>query len=282
MLASPSMRDAMVGSGSIVDPSSLRRDAVRLLVMLFAALTIAAPSSAQIDARMLRQPAVSATQIAFVYAGDIWLVPENRRHGDTPQLASWRRVVSAIFAGWNEARVQRQLRRQRRTCTSCRRQAARRRGSRTIRWPIASSAGIPTASASSLPRAARADANATTSSILSASRAACPRNCRCRTANSARSLPTASSSSTCRRRRTSANWKRYRGGWAPDLWLFDLTTFAARNITNNPANDAQPMWHGNTIYFLSDRGANERNNIWADDLATGRRSGRSPISATST
>src|SRR5512142_1859202 len=28
---------------------------------------------ARIDARMMRQPAVSATQIAFVYAGDIWL-----------------------------------------------------------------------------------------------------------------------------------------------------------------------------------------------------------------
>ena len=51
------------------------------------------------------------------------------------------------------------------------------------------------------------------------------------------------------------NWKRYRGGWAPDLLLFDLKTFATRNITNNPANDAQPMWRGNTIYFLSDRGS---------------------------
>src|SRR5581483_9468922 len=51
-------------------------ECMRLLVVFLAALTIAAPSSAQIDARMLRQPAVSATQIAFVYAGDIWLVPK--------------------------------------------------------------------------------------------------------------------------------------------------------------------------------------------------------------
>ena len=65
-------------------------------------------------------------------------------------------------------------------------------------------------------------------------------------------------------------WKRYRGGWAPDLWLFDLKTFAARNVTNDPANDAQPMWHGNTLYFMSDRGENERNNIWAYDIATGQ------------
>jgi tricorn protease len=65
------------------------------------------------------------------------------------------------------------------------------------------------------------------------------------------------------------NWKRYRGGWAPDLMLFDLKTFETRNITANPANDAQPMWHDRTIYFVSDRGTNERNNIWAYDVARG-------------
>jgi tricorn protease len=65
-------------------------------------------------------------------------------------------------------------------------------------------------------------------------------------------------------------WKRYRGGWAPDLWLFNLKTLASRNLTSDPANDAQPMWRGDTIYFLSDRGAAERNNIWALDVATGK------------
>ena len=49
------------------------------LVFGLAALTLHATAQAQsmvparIDARMMRQPAVSATQIAFVYAGDIWL-----------------------------------------------------------------------------------------------------------------------------------------------------------------------------------------------------------------
>ena len=46
-----------------------------LVVGLCAAL-LASASSAAIDARLLRYPAVSATQIAFVYAGDIWLVPK--------------------------------------------------------------------------------------------------------------------------------------------------------------------------------------------------------------
>ncbi|MGD8540067.1 MAG: PDZ domain-containing protein [Candidatus Aminicenantes bacterium] len=61
-------------------------------------------------------------------------------------------------------------------------------------------------------------------------------------------------------------WKRYRGGMAPDIWLFDLNQIKAKNITDNPANDSQPMWHGRTLYFLSDRGPNQRHNIWAMDL----------------
>jgi tricorn protease len=61
-------------------------------------------------------------------------------------------------------------------------------------------------------------------------------------------------------------WKRYRGGMAPDIWLFDLNQIKAKNITENPANDSQPMWHGRTLYFLSDRGQNQRHNIWAMDL----------------
>ncbi len=65
-------------------------------------------------------------------------------------------------------------------------------------------------------------------------------------------------------------WKYYRGGWAPDIWLFNLQDMSARNITNNPANDSIPMWHGRTIYFISDRGPRGRYNIWAYDVDSGK------------
>ncbi|HSG81249.1 MAG TPA: PDZ domain-containing protein, partial [Gemmatimonadota bacterium] len=65
------------------------------------------------------------------------------------------------------------------------------------------------------------------------------------------------------------NWKRYRGGMAPDIWLFNLEDYSSRNITSSDANETQPMWHGNTLYFLSDRGANQRHNIWAYDVDGG-------------
>jgi len=52
------------------------RFAARLLVAALAPLCVPALAAAQIDARMFRQPDVSATHIAFVYAGDIWVVPK--------------------------------------------------------------------------------------------------------------------------------------------------------------------------------------------------------------
>ena len=36
----------------------------------------ALPVLAQVNARMLREPAVSNTHIAFIYAGDVWIVPK--------------------------------------------------------------------------------------------------------------------------------------------------------------------------------------------------------------
>jgi tricorn protease len=63
-------------------------------------------------------------------------------------------------------------------------------------------------------------------------------------------------------------WKRYRGGMADDIWIFDFKTNKIENITNNPAQDIIPMWSGNKIYFLSDRDENKRMNMYVYDLAS--------------
>jgi tricorn protease len=67
-------------------------------------------------------------------------------------------------------------------------------------------------------------------------------------------------------------WKRYVGGMATDIWLFNLRTYAARRITDWPGTDSQPMWHGQMIYYMSDAGPEHRLNIWFYDPQTGRRS----------
>ncbi|MBD0776484.1 PD40 domain-containing protein [Maribacter sp. ANRC-HE7] len=70
------------------------------------------------------------------------------------------------------------------------------------------------------------------------------------------------------RSRVNRNWKRYRGGTAPDISIFDLNTFSTENITNTDANDELPMWNGDIIYYMSDNGPNKRNNLWKYDLST--------------
>lgn len=62
-------------------------------------------------------------------------------------------------------------------------------------------------------------------------------------------------------------WKRYQGGWAQDLYIFDLKTRTAKQITDDPRSDRDPMWIGGTIYFASDR--NGTLNLYAYDLANG-------------
>ena len=60
-------------------------------------------------------------------------------------------------------------------------------------------------------------------------------------------------------------FKRYRGGLASDIIIFDLTNNTAENITNNHANDGKPAWVGDSVYFLSDQAPNMRLNIWRYD-----------------
>ncbi len=60
-------------------------------------------------------------------------------------------------------------------------------------------------------------------------------------------------------------FKRYRGGLASDILIYDLKNNTAENITNNHANDGKPAWAGDKIYFLSDQAKNMRLNIWAYD-----------------
>ena len=62
--------------------------------------------------------------------------------------------------------------------------------------------------------------------------------------------------------------KRYGGGQANDLFIFDLKTHDATRITNHPRADRDPMWVGQSIYFTSDRDGHF--NIYAHDVASGR------------
>jgi tricorn protease len=63
-------------------------------------------------------------------------------------------------------------------------------------------------------------------------------------------------------------FKRYRGGMASDIIVYDLAKNSAVNITNNNAIDGKPAWVGDKIYFISDQDENMRLNIWVYDTKT--------------
>lgn len=63
-------------------------------------------------------------------------------------------------------------------------------------------------------------------------------------------------------------WKRYDGGMSQDVYTYDFNTKKLDRITDFAGTDTAPMWYGNRIYFLSDRDANRRANIWCYDLGT--------------
>jgi tricorn protease len=61
-------------------------------------------------------------------------------------------------------------------------------------------------------------------------------------------------------------WKRYRGGMADDIWIYNFKTKKIENITDDPAQDIIPMWNGKKIFFLSDRDEKKRMNLFVYDL----------------
>jgi len=61
-------------------------------------------------------------------------------------------------------------------------------------------------------------------------------------------------------------WKRHRGGRAQDIWIYDLKADTAERILHDPATDNQPMWIGDKIYFTSDR--EHTLNLYSYDLKT--------------
>ncbi len=63
------------------------------------------------------------------------------------------------------------------------------------------------------------------------------------------------------------SWKRYQGGWAEDLYIFDLASHDARKIAATIRTERDPMWIGSQIVFASDR--TDTLNLFSYDVASG-------------
>jgi len=219
----------------------------------------------QVDARMLRQPDVSETQITFVYAGDIWVVPKAggvaQKLSSPPGEESFPRFSpdgsTIAFSGNYDGN--------------------------TDVYTVPAMGGQPTRLTHHPMNDRIADWYPDGGGILYASSMASGRQRFSQLYRVSRSgglpeklpvpygefgavSPDGRMLAYMPKSRDFRTWKRYRGGWAPEIWLFNLEDFSSQNITTSDANDGHPMWHGRTLYFLSDRGPEQRHNIWAYDL----------------
>ncbi|MDX9858446.1 MAG: PDZ domain-containing protein [candidate division Zixibacteria bacterium] len=78
--------------------------------------------------------------------------------------------------------------------------------------------------------------------------------------------PDESKAAYCPTFRDFRQWKRYKGGMAQDVWIYDLKTNESEKITDWIGTDNMPMWYQNRIYFNSDRTG--RLNLYCYDLDT--------------
>ena len=245
----------------------MRLSTLTVLAAGLSGIVGAGSAGAQIDARMLREPTVSATQIAFIYGGDIWIMP---KAGGTAQRLTTARgeesfprfspdgstiAFTADYDGNDEVYTIPAI------GGEAKRLTFHPAPDRVVAW-------YPDGKSLLIASGRTSETNRYDKLFKISKDGGLPTVLPVPYGEFASFSPDAKTIAYLPEAVDARTWKRYRGGWAPDIWTFDLETHASKNITNDTANDAQPMWHGSTLYFLSDRGTNERGNIWAYDTKT--------------
>ena len=72
----------------------------------------------------------------------------------------------------------------------------------------------------------------------------------------------------CRKGVPEYQWKRYRGGRYVDIWRFNFRTGEFSPVSDFVGKNAYPMWIGDDMIFLSDRGDHKISNLYRQNLKT--------------
>ncbi len=238
----------------------------KLLLMLVAIfLTISA--SSQISAKLMRHMDVSDTQITFVYGGDIWVVP---KQGGTaiqithsPEEESWPRfspdgkwiAYTAKYNGNWDVFVMPV------TGGVPTRVTYQSFYDRMIDWP-------PDGEHILFASGRDGGARRLNKFFLVSKDGGFPQKLKVPYGELASYSQDGKKLAYITKITENYPFKRYRGGLASDIIIFDLENNTAENITNSHATDGKPAWVGNKIYFLSDQAENMRMNIWEYDTNT--------------
>jgi tricorn protease len=224
-------------------------------------------TNAQINAALLRYPAVSATHIVFTYANDLWVVPKTggtASHLSSPSgVEGWPKFspdgnTIAFTADYD--------------------------GSFSI-YTLPTTGGIPSRLTWYGTGERVADWYPDGKSILFASgresgrdrfnqfyklsaAGGAPQKLPLPFAEYGTLSPDATHLAFTFTSQVGRNWKRYRGGWRGQIHIFDLNSYGDENISTTDADDELPMWHDHSVFFLSDRGEDKRMNLWEYDLTS--------------
>jgi tricorn protease len=234
-------------------------------VALVCSLAFSLPAIAE-GTRLLRQPTISETQIAFVYGGDIWVseldqqqavritstaAVESEPHfspdGKTIAFSSDRSGTASVYVvsvdggppkrlTWHPAPalVRGWTPDGNHVLYASRRETAPTRINRL--WTVPIDGGAPT--------------------MMSA-----------QWGNNGSFSATGNQIVLDRISRWDVEWRAYRGGQNTPLVILDLDDASETFLPNSSTTDVEPLWIGDTIYFLSDR--DWTSNVWAYSPASG-------------
>ena len=222
---------------------------------------------AQVDARLFRYPDVSSTQIAFVFGGDIWIAPKT---GGT---------ATRITSSTGEESFPR-FSPDGKTLAF----TASYRGNADV-YTMPVTGGVPTRLTWHAMNDRVVDWHPNGNQILFASlrenavgninklyllskNGGLPEKLPLPYGELGSFSPDGESIAYVNRITENYPFKRYRGGLASDVVIFNLKNMTAENITANTATDGKPVWIKNKIYYVSDVDNNKRRNIWEYDINT--------------
>jgi tricorn protease len=221
----------------------------RFPILFFAAVSIGLTQTGHL---LLRKPALSATQVVFSYAGDLWSVP--RAGGEAKRLTAGTGVETdpvfspdgthIAFTGEYDGNID--------------------------VFVIPSSGGVPKRLTYhpgrdravgwtpdgkrvllSSPRAVPNDGDRLYTMALDGG--GLPEELPLPIAEEGSYSPDGSHLAYVPLFQWQEAWKRYRGGQTRKIWIANLADSAVVKIPRENSNDFDPMWIGDKIYFLSDR-----------------------------
>lgn len=237
------------------------------LLLIIALMGFVSTAHGQISAKLMQQMDVSSTQIAFVYAGDIWLAPKDGGMAvqltSSPGEESWPRfspdgsrlAFSANYNGSTDVYVMPV------TGGLPTRITYGSFGERVVDWHPGGE-HILFASVNEL-------GVGPSQFYLVEAEGGMPERLAVPYGELASFSPGGDKLAYITRITENYPFKRYRGGLTSDIIIFDLEDNTAENITSRRSIDGKPAWSGNTVYFLSDQAENMRMNLWAYDVETG-------------